>query len=146
MAIATAPVQKRARQEPEPEAKFFQGAVGARDFKASFVTHDLKQGYWLLEGTQRVSETSKNIIIFKYLFDRTALPSGRYTLWEDVAETRFSVIYMELGGTALPAYTAVRGTVEFFHDPDTNHVNGALDVYYKDVGDHEVRVQILFSE
>lgn len=144
MAIATASVKKSTRQEPE--AKFFQGTVGAQVFKASFVTHDLKQGYWLLEGTQRISETARNIIIFKYTYDRDALPSGRYPLRDDQVETRFSVIYMELGGTPLPAAMAVRGSVEFFHDPDTNHVNGALDVYYKDVNDHDVRVQILFSE
>lgn len=141
--MTTATARKATRNEPE--ASFFQGKIGSTDFKADFVTHTLRQGYWLLEGTQRGSETARTIVIFKYLFDREELPSGRYLLTEGQDEDRFSLIIMQLDDSGVPAYTASKGTVEFFHDEDINHVNGAVDISYRDVHGFEVHVQMLFS-
>lgn len=131
-------------------ASFFQGKIGSEDFKADFVTHKIVQGYWLLEGTQRHADGSRTLVVFKYLTDRELLPSGRYTFAPDdedagLKEERFSVIIMQLNDIGVPAYTAERGTVEFFHDEDTNHVNGALNVNYRDADNFEVHVQMLFS-
>ncbi len=143
--MTTANAQKTARQEAE--TKFFQGRIGDEDFKANYVTHTLHDDYWLLEGTQRVEDSAnRTVIVFKYLFDREVLPSGRYTLREDEEERRFAVIIMRLGNANIPAYTAETGTVEFFHDEDTNHTSGGLDVYYTNTLGIKVRVQMLFSE
>ena len=141
--MTTATARKATRNEHE--ASFFQGKIGSTDFKADFVTHTLRQGFWLLEGTQRGSETARTVVIFKYLFDREELPSGRYLLTEGQDEDRFSLIIMQLDDSGVPAYTAIKGTVEFFHDEDNNHVNGAVDVSYRDVHGFEVQVQMLFS-
>ena len=141
--MTTATARLTTRQEPE--ASYFQGKIGSTDFKADYVTHTLRQGNWLLEGTQRNSDTSRIVVIFKYLFDREELPSGRYTLVEGQDEERFSFIIMQLDDSGVPAYTAFKGTVEFFHDEDNNHVSGAVDVSYQDVSGFEVQVQMLFS-
>lgn len=147
--MTTATARKATRNEHE--ASFFQGKIGSTDFKANFVTHTLRQGYWLLEGAQRGSRrarrarTARTVVIFKYLFDREDLPSGRYVLTQGQDEDRFSLIIMQLDDSGVPAYTAIKGTVEFFHDEDNNHVNGAVDVSYRDVHGFEVQVQMLFS-
>ncbi|WP_053135138.1 hypothetical protein [Pseudomonas sp. MIACH] len=151
--MTTATAQKTAHRKAHE--KYFQGSIGDEVFKANYVTHTLMNRsrsrntdmYWLLEGTQKAeNSTNKTVIVFKYLYDREKLPSGRYTLKEDERESRFSVIIMRLGNANVPAYTAERGTVEFFHDDDTNHTHGALDVYFTNAQGAEVRVQILFSE
>ncbi len=144
--MTTATARKTARQEAD--ANYFQGSIGDEVFKANYVEHKLQNDYWLLEGTQRDDEdpTNRTMIVFKYLSDRAKLPSGRYTLSEHEIERRFAVIIMQLGDAIVPAYTAEKGTVEFFHNEDTNHTSGALDVYYTNAQSVEVRVQILFSK
>ncbi|MFL1416967.1 hypothetical protein ACI77M_12260 [Pseudomonas fildesensis] len=155
MATATArkaPIRKT-------ETQFFQGKIGSADFKADFLEKNLKNNFWLAQGTMKIppSETSKQVVIFKY---SSTLQSGRYSLPDnpevrrpthscpqsvDQEAARFSVILMTIDENPVPAYEAQRGTVEFFHDPNDNSVNGALDVYFVDVNNNEVHMQMLFS-
>ncbi|WP_330565567.1 hypothetical protein [Pseudomonas yamanorum] len=126
---------------------YFQGTIATQAFKDDFPKHELKSDYWWVEATQRDLGIGnrRRIVVFKYLADRETLPSGRYTLRPDEPDERFSVIYMELNDAPPPAYTAERGTIEFIHNEQTNHVSGALEVYYVDVGGQEQRMQILFN-
>lgn len=123
---------------------YFQGTIATQAFKDDSPKHELKSGYWWVEATQRDLGIGdrRRIVVFKYLANPKTLPSGRYHLKPD---ERFSVIYMELNDAPPPAYTAERGTIEFIHDEQTNHVSGALDVYYVDVAGREQRMQILFN-
>lgn len=152
MTTLTAPRAKHRKptKHRKPRAIFFQGKIGSEDFRADFVTHSILQKSWLLEGTQRHIDGTRTIVVFKYLTDREELPSGRYWFAPDdedknLKEERFSVIVMQLNDVGVPAYTAERGGIEFFHDEDTNHVNGALNVTYRDADGFEVLVQMLFS-
>lgn len=143
--MTTATAQKTARKKAH--AKYFDGMIGKEPFKADFVTHTLKDNNWLLQGTQKAEDSAdRTVVVFKYLQDREKLPSGRYELEENIEESRFAVIIMYLSDTHEPAYTAEKGSVEFFHNEDTNHINGALDVTYTNAKGAEVHVQIIFSE
>ena len=143
--MPTATARKTARKKVEQT--HFQGSIGNEVFKADYITHTLRNDYWLLEGSQRSEDSAnKTVIIFKYLYDREVLPSGQYQLREDQPENRFAVIIMRLGDGNVPSYIAEKGTVEFFHNENTNHTYGALDITYKNNQNVEVRVQILFSK
>jgi hypothetical protein len=140
--MTTANVRNAARQEPT--ARYFQGTIGSNNFKADFRKHELKNGFWLAEGAMKIppTETSRQVVIFKYPINPV---SGRYKLEENTEVHRLAVILMTVNETPTPAYNAHRGTVEFFHDPHDNTVEGALDVYFTDVNNQEVRIQMLFS-
>ncbi|MGQ7863654.1 hypothetical protein ACUN0G_30880 [Pseudomonas sp. 32A] len=126
---------------------YFKGKIGPQDFNDDAPQHTLHSGHWWVEATQRDIGIGnrRRVVIFKYLADRNLLPSGRYTLRLDEPDDRFSVVYMELNENSPPAYTAQRGLIEFMHSRETNHVSGALDVYYVDVNGQEQRLQILFN-
>jgi hypothetical protein len=160
MSTATAPAARSSRTATN--TRFFEGVVADKKFKPQFFSHELKNGFWLAEGTMtgpppdlagstsrqgkaQGSDIFKQVIIFKYTYDRALLPSGRYTLREDEREQRFSIINMTYDDPPTPAYSAHRGTIEFFHDIVSDHVSGALDVYFYDVSGAEQRLQILFN-
>ncbi|UVH51390.1 hypothetical protein P0D91_06680 [Pseudomonas sp. CBSPBW29] len=160
MSTATAPAARSTRTATNE--RFFEGIVAGKKFKPQFFSHELKNGFWLAEGTMtglppdlagsasRLGKTQgsdifKQVIIFRYSYDRDLLPSGRYTLKEDVRENRFSIINMTYDEPPTPAYSAHRGTVEFFHDVVSNHVSGVLDVYFYDVSGAERGLNISFS-
>jgi hypothetical protein len=121
--------------------------------------YELKNGFWLAEGAMKIppTETSKQVVIFKHA---ATLPSGRYFLPDnpevrrstrrcpqsvDQKATQFAVILMTIDENPVPAYEAQRGTVEFFHDPNDNSVNGALDVHFIDVNNNDIHMLVLFS-
>lgn len=145
MSTPTAPLLKGTKSEVEQQ--YFQGKIGDQDFKADFMTHTLKNNFWLAEGTMRIppNETSRQVVTFKYSADRNLLPNGRYTLTANDKDPRFAVIFMTVNDMPTPAYEAERGTIEFFHDINDNSISGALDIYFHDLNGIEVRVQILFS-
>lgn len=145
MSTPTATLLKKTKSEVEQQ--YFQGKIGGQDFTADFMTHTLKNNFWLAEGTMRIppTETSRQVITFKYSADHDLLPNGRYTLTENDKDPRIAVILMTVNDTPTPAYEAERGTIEFFHDPNDNTISGALDIYFHDVNGAEVRVQILLS-
>lgn len=145
MSTPTAPLLKDTKSEVEQQ--YFQGKIGGQDFKADFMTHTLKNNFWLAEGTMRIppNETSRQVVTFKYSADRDLLPNGRYTLTENDKDPRLAVIFMTINDTPTPAYEAERGTIEFFHDPNDNGISGALDIYFHDLNGIEEHVQILLS-
>lgn len=144
MSTATASVVTKKTQQATQV--YFQGTIGTQDFKDNAPKHELKSDYWWLEATQReIGVGTRRIVVFKYLADPATLPSGRHTLKPDEPDERFSLIYMELNDAPPPAYYAERGTIEFIHNEQTNHVSGAFDVYYVDIGGQEQRMQILFN-
>jgi len=143
--MSAAIASKATENSPETEQNFCQGKIGTQAFKANEIKHDLRSGYWFIEGTERDLETNdRRVVLFRYLADPKQLPSGRYTLRPGEPDERFTVIYMELNNTPPPAGTAGRGTIEFIHNEQTNEVTGALDVYYFDSVGNEVRMEILF--
>ncbi|SAM35329.1 MULTISPECIES: hypothetical protein [unclassified Pseudomonas] len=141
MTTATA---RKAKSE-ETTKQYFQGKIGREDFKADFIEHEWKNNFWLTEGAMKIppGETSRQRVIFKYHSED--LPSGRYSIPDTQSPSRYSVILMTVNDTPVPAYQAHRGTIEFFHDPNGNTVEGALNVYLKDIDDNEINMQILFN-